>query len=170
MRDLINGLLTYSRVGRRGVDYSQVETGQAVERALANLKVMVDESGAQVKFNGLPSVVADETQIVQLFQNLIGNAVKFCGDHSPIVDINADLGDETWTFAVRDNGIGIESSFLDRIFMIFQRLHTRREYPGAGIGLAVCKKIVEGHGGKIWAESEPNVGSTFYFTLPLREL
>jgi light-regulated signal transduction histidine kinase (bacteriophytochrome) len=114
----------------------------------------------------LPTVLADEGQLVQLFQNLIGNAIKFCGAEKPLIQVRGEPDGTAWTFSVRDNGIGIDPQFAERIFVIFQRLHSREEYPGTGIGLALCKKIVERHGGRIWVESQPGQGATFCFTLP----
>jgi two-component system, chemotaxis family, sensor kinase Cph1 len=114
----------------------------------------------------LPTVVADDTQLTQLFQNLISNAIKFRGDQPPRVHLSAARNENEWVFAVRDNGIGVDPEYADRIFVIFQRLHTSADYPGTGIGLALCKKIVERHGGRIWVDSHPGQGATFYFTLP----
>jgi light-regulated signal transduction histidine kinase (bacteriophytochrome) len=137
-----------------------------LDRVRANLKGVVGESGAVLTYAGsLPDVHADETQLVQLFQNLIGNGIKFCGDRTPQVDVSARRDGDRWVFAVRDNGIGIERQYWEQIFVIFQRLHTRQKYAGTGIGLAVCKRIVERHGGKIWLDSQPGQGTTFYFTL-----
>jgi len=135
--------------------------------AIMNLKIAVEESGATVTHDKLPTVVADEMQMVQLFQNLIGNAIKFRSHVSPQVHISARAEGNEWIFSVHDNGIGIDPQFFDRIFAIFQRLHGREEYPGTGIGLTVSKKIVERHGGRIWLESEPGKGTTFYFTIPV---
>ena len=135
--------------------------------AMMNLKIAVEESGATVTHDKLPTVVADEMQMVQLFQNLIGNAIKFRSHASPQVHISARAEGNEWIFSVQDNGVGIDPQFFDRIFTIFQRLHGRDEYPGTGIGLTVSKKIVERHGGRIWLESEPGKGTTFYFTIPV---
>jgi PAS domain S-box-containing protein len=166
MQTLINDLLVYSRVGRRGADFSRVDTERVLSRVLANLRAALDESAAEVSHDPLPKVIADPSQLGQLLQNLVGNAVKFRGERPPRVHLSAERDGDAWRFAVRDNGIGIESAYLDRIFVLFQRLHGRAEYPGTGIGLAICKKIVERHGGQIWVESEPGQGSTFYFTIP----
>jgi light-regulated signal transduction histidine kinase (bacteriophytochrome) len=127
--------------------------------------VAIAESSAAVTYDPLPSLIADSSKLTQLFQNLIGNAIKYHGDASPTVHISAHLQEKSWQFAVQDNGIGIDPQFADRIFVIFQRLHTRRCYSGTGIGLSICKKIVELHHGCIWVESQPNHGSAFYFTL-----
>ncbi len=166
MQTLINDLLAYSRVGTRGKPLEPTDSGEILKNALANLSVAIEESGAEVTSDELPTVMADPTQLAQLLQNLIGNAVKFRGDRAPKIHVGAEAEGDEWTYSVSDNGIGIASEHFDRVFMIFQRLHTREEYEGTGIGLAVCKKIVERHGGRIWVESRPGEGSTFYFTLP----
>jgi signal transduction histidine kinase len=166
MQALIQNLLAYSRLGRKGRPFTLVDGNAVLNQALVNLQGAIDDSGAVVTSDPLPSVLADEVQLVQLFQNLIGNAIKFCGPGKPLVQIRAEATDSTWTFFVRDHGIGIEPQFAERIFIIFQRLHSREEYAGTGIGLAFCKKIVERHGGRIWLESKPGAGATFCFTLP----
>lgn len=166
MQKLINDLLTYSRVGTKGRPPEPVETQSALGEALRNLTVVVRESGAEITNDTLPTINADRSQLVQLFQNLIANAVKFRGKDVPRIHISARESGSEWVFSVRDNGIGIDPQYADKIFVIFQRLHTKEEYPGTGIGLAVCKKIVERHGGRIWFESEPDKGTTFYFTMP----
>ena len=132
----------------------------------ANLQKAIHYSGAQVSHGPLPTVVADATQLTQVFQNLVENAIKYRGSRSPEVRIEAERAEGGWRFAVRDNGIGLDPKFHERLFVIFQRLHTREEYPGTGIGLALCKKVVERHGGRIWLESRPGQGTTFYFTIP----
>jgi PAS domain S-box-containing protein len=169
MQTLINDLLAYSRVGTRGQPFQPVDCAGVLADALTNLTVAIRESGAVITYNNLPTVVADQTQLAQLFQNLIGNAIKFRSSHVPDIQIGAERREGEWLFAVADNGIGLEAEYYERIFGVFQRLHTRREYSGTGIGLALCKKIVERHGGRIWVESQPGQGSTFYFTLPERE-
>ena len=166
MWTLINDLLAYSRVGTRSQTFEPINCETILQEALDNLRVTIEESGAVVTHDSLPTVMADSLQLGQLFQNLIGNAIKFRGDERPRIHISARRNDNGWTFSVRDNGIGIAPEFRKRIFIIFQRLHGPQQYPGTGIGLAVCKKIVERHGGRIWVESEPGKGSTFYFTLP----
>jgi len=169
MQVLINDLLAYSRVFRHGKPLEPVDCGSVFAIACANLRAAIEESRAVVTSSLLPTVLADRTQMVQVFQNLIGNAIKFRGEAQPEIRVEAELRRTEWLFAVRDNGIGIDPEFAERIFVIFQRLHTRKEYPGTGIGLSICKRIVERHGGRIWVESEPEKGSTFYFTIPLKE-
>jgi light-regulated signal transduction histidine kinase (bacteriophytochrome) len=169
MSTLIHDLLKYSRVGTTGGDFEPASAAAALERALSNLRSAIDESGAVVTSDSLPQVVADPTQMSQLLQNLVGNAIKFRRREPPRIHVAAVRGDGEWTFSVRDNGIGVPVEHRERIFQVFQRLHTRAEYPGTGIGLAVAKRIVERHGGRIWVESEPGEGSTFSFTLPVRE-
>jgi len=166
MQALVEDLLAFSRVGRNGAVHKPTSSADAVVIALKNLTAAVQESGARVKYGELPQVNGDRTQLVQLFQNLIGNAIKFRGSASPEIEISADAAGAEWIFAVTDNGIGIAPEHRDLIFVIFQRLHTRAEYPGNGVGLPICKRIVEHHGGRIWVESEAGRGSTFRFTLP----
>jgi PAS domain S-box-containing protein len=165
MQLLINGLLEYSRVGQ-GEKYEKTSAQAALDTATANLRTPIEETGAQVVSDGLPTVHFDAIQLMQLFQNLIGNAIKFRGKEAPRIRIGVKRENESWQFAISDNGIGIEPEYADRIFLIFQRLHGRENYPGTGIGLAVCKKIVERHQGRIWVESKPGEGATFYFTIP----
>jgi PAS domain S-box-containing protein len=165
MQTLINGLLTYSRVGTRGRDLEVTDSRGAFEAACANLRKAIEESGAEVTADEMPIVVGDQIQLVQLFQNLIGNAVKFQDEEPVKVHVGVERRDGEWLFSVRDNGIGLEPQYAERIFRIFQRLHGKGEYAGTGIGLAVCRKIVERHGGRIWAESSPGEGSVFFFTL-----
>lgn len=169
MQSLINDLLSYSRVGSRGKPFQPVNCSEAFSQALANLETRVEETHAVVTYDPLPTVSGDAGQLVQLFQNLIANAIKFRGPDSPRIHVTASHTDGGWTFAIQDNGIGIPAEHFDRIFSIFQRLHRRSDYPGTGIGLAICKKIVERHKGRIWVESNPRQGSTFYFTLPEEE-
>lgn len=166
MQTLVNDLLHYSRVQTQGKPFAIADCQQLLELALTNLRGARDESGAIVTHDPLPTVLADGSQLVRVFQNLIGNAIKYRGPRTPQVHVSAkDTGAE-WVFSVRDNGIGIRAEDLDRIFVIFERLHSRAEYPGTGIGLAIVKRIVERHQGRVWVESQPDVGSTFYFTLP----
>jgi len=169
MQTLINDLLAYSRVGTRGKPFEPVEMNDVLTVAKANLKVAIEESGAEVVVDQLPTIDADRTQMIQLMQNLIGNAMKFRRpDSKPRVTVGAtpDPATKLWHFTVADNGIGIDPEHHERIFVIFQRLHTREHYQGTGIGLAVCRKIVERHEGKIWVDSREGEGSTFHFTLP----
>lgn len=165
MQQLINDLLAYSRVGTRGKPPEPTDFEDVLSLATANLKIAAEEAGAVVTHDQLPVANADKLQMVQLFQNLIGNAIKFRGKDAPQVHVSARPDGEFWVFSVKDNGIGIDPQFYDRIFTIFQRLHGRDKYPGTGIGLAVAKKIVERHGGRIWLESSPGKGTTFYFTV-----
>jgi signal transduction histidine kinase len=166
MQTLIEGLLAYSRVGRKETTFSSFNMNEAVDGALLNLQTAVAESGASIIRGDMPFVNADLLQMTQLMQNLIGNSLKFHGQGRPEIFIGSEKKDGKLIFSVRDNGIGIDPKYFDRIFMIFQRLHTRDKYKGTGIGLALCKKIVERHGGSIWVESKPNEGSTFYFSIP----
>jgi len=167
MQRLIQDLLAYSRVGTRGHEFKPLDSGQALNKALANLKTLVDETGATIIQGKLPQVMVDETQLTQLFQNLVGNALKFRGQTPPRVLVEAERQGNEWRFTVEDNGIGIEPQYYERIFVIFQRLHGKEDYPGTGIGLAICKKIVERHGGRIGLDSQPGQGTTFWFTLPV---
>ncbi|HSL29052.1 MAG TPA: ATP-binding protein [Anaerolineales bacterium] len=165
MKTLINDLLAYSRVGTRGKELVPVEMEEVFERVSRNLKIALQESGAALTHDALPVVLADDLQMTQLLQNLLGNAIKFRGARPPRVHFGVRRQEEHWLFFVRDNGIGIDPQYRERIFVIFQRLHNRSEYPGTGIGLAICRKIVERHGGQIWVESVAGEGATFYFTL-----
>ncbi|MEH2349326.1 MAG: GAF domain-containing protein [Nostoc sp.] len=182
MQTLINDLLNYSRVSTRGQPFKLVDCDVILRSAIANLQIAIADCKAIVTHDPLPKVMADSTQLTQVFQNLIGNAIKFCQNQQPQIHIgvakpNANLDGENlnsipsvdeWLFWICDNGIGLESQYAERIFIIFQRLHGRDKYPGTGIGLAICKKIIERHGGRIWVESKPGQGSTFYFTIPDR--
>jgi|GEM_PF-1943404 len=169
MHVLINDLLTYSRIGTKGTPFKLISTDDIMKEVLKNLSVTIDENKAEITYHSLPSIVADKNQFIQLFQNLLANAIKFKGKDVTKITIKAEETDEGWNFSIKDNGIGMDSEFTDRIFVIFQRLHNRSEYPGTGIGLAVCKKIVERHGGRIWVESKQGVGSTFHFIIPKME-
>ncbi|KFE71174.1 PAS domain-containing protein [Hyalangium minutum] len=167
MQRLIQDLLAYSRVGTRGREFKPCAVGPVVQRAVENLRKVMEEVGGEVRVGELPAVLGDETQLIQLFQNLVANALKFHGKAPPRVEVAAEAhGRDGWRFTVKDNGLGIDAQYFERIFIIFQRLHGREEYPGTGIGLAICKKIVERHGGRIGVESRPGEGSTFWFTLP----
>ncbi len=166
MYALINDLLAYSRVGRQAKAFEPTDCAEILGRVLADVKVAIEESRTEITYDGLPTILADGSQIAQLFQNLISNAIKFRGKEPPRIHLSAACQGCEWLFAVRDNGIGLDPQYADRIFVIFQRLHTTAEYPGTGIGLAICKKIIERHSGRIWVESQVGQGATFYFTLP----
>jgi signal transduction histidine kinase len=166
MQDLIQALLAYSRIGTKARQFAPTDCELVLQNALKNLQVAIEDSHAKITHDPLPTVIGDATQLGQLFQNLIGNAIKFRGEKVPAVHVTAERQANEWLFSFRDDGIGIDCQYAERIFVIFQRLHTKEEYPGTGIGLALCKKIVERHSGRIWVESEPQKGSTFRFTLP----
>ncbi len=168
MRALINGLLVYSRVGTSGAAFELTDCEAAFDCALTNLQVAVDGSGAVITHHPLPVVMADASQLTQVFQNLIGNAIKFCSQELPRIHVAAEPRGNEWLFSIRDNGIGIDPQYHDRIFDMSQRLHSRTEYPGSGIGLAICDKVLKRHGGRIWVESETGKGATFYFTIPIK--
>jgi PAS domain S-box-containing protein len=169
MARLINDLLDYSRVGTRAKPFEATDCAAILKVVQSNLKIAIEESGATVTHDPMPVVMADGAQLTRVFQNLISNAIKYRGEHPPRVHVSAERKPEEWVFAVRDNGIGIDPQCFPRIFVIFQRLHARDKYEGTGIGLAVCKRIIERHGGRIWVESEPGRGSTFYFTIPAKD-
>ncbi len=168
MQGLIQGLLQYSRVGTHGKPFETIDCETILDRALANLQILLTESGAQVTRDPLPTLSGDSTQLVQLFQNLIDNACKFRDNTTPQIHVSARLETGQWLFSVSDNGIGIDPEYAERIFIIFQRLHGREAFPGTGLGLAICKKIVERHGGRIWVEFGNPKGTTFCFTIPER--
>lgn len=168
MRSLINDLLAYSRVQRRGGGLEPVDTGAVVDQAISNLALAVSDAGGRVTRDDMPVVHGDVTQLVQLVQNLIGNALKFRAESPPEVHVSAEHRGPEWVFSVADNGIGISPVYAQRIFTIFERLHGPDEYTGTGIGLAICKRIVERHGGRIWVESQEGAGATFRFTVPTR--
>jgi light-regulated signal transduction histidine kinase (bacteriophytochrome) len=159
-------LLLYSRVDTKGKEFVPTDCSEIVAIALANLRVSIGEASAVVDCDQLPVVGADKSQLLQVFQNLIGNAIKFRSKNAPVVSVSAEDAGRNWLFSVKDNGLGFDMKYGERIFVIFQRLHTKEMYPGSGIGLAVCKKIIERHGGSIWAESEPGKGAKFSFTIP----
>ncbi len=166
MQNLINDLLSYSRVGTKGKEFLPTDINDIIKQTLINLQITISEKNAVITVDNLPTIIADGGQLIQLFQNLIGNGIKFCREDTPRLHISVIENDDEWQFGVKDNGIGISPEYFDRIFLIFQRLHSRREYSGTGIGLAICKRIVERHGGRIWVESQPETGTTFYFTIP----
>jgi PAS domain S-box-containing protein len=169
MQQLINDLLSFSRVGTRGKPFVATDCNTVLQQVLGNLEIAIAESGARVTSDPLPTLPADDVQLGQLLQNLLSNAIKFRGAEPPQVHIGAQRDAAGWVLSVADNGIGIDPKYAERIFVIFQRLHTKADYPGTGIGLAICKKIVERHGGRIWVESRPGAGSTFQFSLPDHE-
>ncbi len=170
MQGLIRDLLAYSRAGTNGKALGKTSGESALKEALTNLRAPIGESGAVVSHDSLPAITIDDTQLVQVFQNLVGNAIKYRSAEVPRVHVSATKnGGNEWIFSVRDNGLGIEPQYFERIFVLFQRLHGREEFEGTGIGLAICKKILERLGGRIWVESQPKKGSTFYFALPERD-
>ncbi len=166
MQALINDLLAYSRVSSRGKPFEPIDCEVVLDEALANLQMAIEESDAVIIRDPLPTVMADGTQLMQLFQNLIGNGIKFQNGRAPHVHVSTERQAGEWVFSVCDNGIGIDPRYHERVFAVFRRLHTREEYPGTGIGLAICKRIVERHGGRIWVESQSGEGSTFHFAIP----
>jgi light-regulated signal transduction histidine kinase (bacteriophytochrome) len=163
---MINDLLMLSRVSTKARPFAPTDCAKVLATARIQLQVAIAECGATITEDPLPTVQGDAVQLLQLFQNLIANAIKFRGDAAPQVHVSAEATEEGWCFSVRDNGIGIAPEYFERIFLLFQRLHGRKEYPGTGIGLALCKRIVERHGGRLWVESAAGQGSTFRFTLP----
>lgn len=168
MQTLVQDLLAFSRVGRGGIELKLVDLKLVLETVQQNLRAAIEQSGTRVFYEQLPTIVADRTLLIQLFQNLLGNAIKFRGAPAPLIRVTAEKRAKEWIFSVCDNGIGIAPEHAEIIFVIFKRLHTHAEYPGSGIGLAICKKIVEQHGGRIWVESQPGHGCTFKFTLPVK--
>lgn len=166
MQRMINDLLAFSRVETKGKKFKQMDCAHIFGQAIANLRGAIEKSGAVVTNSNLPMIKADKYQLIQLFQNLIDNAIKFSSNEPPRVHVGAKKKGKEWLFSVQDNGIGIDPQYAKRIFMIFQRLHEKKKYPGTGVGLAICKRIVERHSGRIWEESEPGKGSTFFFTIP----
>ena len=167
MQRLIQDLLAYSRAGASGKALREISGDDALNGALANLRTTIEQSGAVVTHDPLPALRTDDTQLAQVFQNLVGNAIKYRSAEVPHIHVSATKNDgHEWRFSVRDNGLGIDPQYFGRIFVLFQRLHRREEFEGTGIGLAVCKKILERLGGRIWVESQPGMGSTFYFALP----
>ena len=170
MRDLINDLSVYCGISRRADESTPILSEAAFQRSMDSLQGAIAEAGAVVTHAPLPLVTADPSKLERLFGNLIGNALKFRGREPPHVHVSAQPGAAEWIFAVRDNGIGIDPQHTERIFKMFERLHRREEYPGTGTGLAICKRIVEQHRGRIWVKSQPGQGATFYFALPAKEV
>lgn len=169
MKVLINDLLKFSRVGTAADEHVKVDCNEVVANLIKVYEQKISETETEINVSSLPVITANKTQVEQLFQNLIGNALKYQGKQKPKITIDCVEEDTKWKFCVRDNGIGIEPKFFEKVFVIFQRLHGKNEYGGTGIGLAICKKIVERHGGKIWIESQPGNGACFYFTFPQSE-
>jgi PAS domain S-box-containing protein len=165
MRNLLSDLLAYSQIGTQSQEQVSVDLEETLKQVVDNLHLMIEANSATITHDPLPSVMADAAQMVQLFQNLIGNAIKFRSKEPPRIHVGAKQLEERWLIFVRDNGIGIDPQYTERVFIIFQRLHKPDQYPGTGIGLAIARKIVERHGGRIWVDSEPGKGATFYFTL-----
>jgi signal transduction histidine kinase len=166
MRQMINDLLSFSQVGKGERRPEKVDCGILIDRLLAQLKDVVRERGAKITVGPMPVLAAEPLLLSQVFQNLILNALKFCKDQEPRIELGAEAKQGEWTFWIKDHGIGISPEYFEKIFQLFKRLHTRDQYSGNGLGLSICKKIVERHGGKIWLESTPGKGSTFYFTIP----
>jgi len=166
MQSLINDLLTYSMIGKDKV-VTEVDCNEVLQKVLMMLGGEIKESGVDIKYTSLPSIQGEASQIIQLFYNLLSNAIKFSKNDVPKIDIKAKKDDENWLFSFKDNGIGLEQEYSGRIFDIFQRLHGRSKYPGTGVGLAICKKVVEHNGGNIWVDSKAGKGATFYFTIPM---
>jgi PAS domain S-box-containing protein len=166
MKDLIDDLLLYSRIDSQQRKFASVDMNTVTERTLEGSLVLINDCQAEVSVDPLPSIVGDESQLLRVMQNLVGNAVKFHGPDPPKVHISATEQGDVWTFAIQDNGIGLRMEYSDKIFQMFQRLHTRDRFPGSGVGLAIVKKIVERHGGRIWVESAEGKGATFFFTIP----
>ncbi len=170
MQMLILDILEYSKVGSDGITFSEIDTSLCVAKALSNLHAAIAEKHADITVDEpFPTVFGDSAQLTSLFQNLIGNAIKFCID-TPKIHLSSKKEGREYIFSVRDNGIGIDPKDSGKIFAVFHRLHSKSEYPGTGIGLAICNRITERHKGRMWVESEPGKGSTFYFTLPIMEL
>jgi light-regulated signal transduction histidine kinase (bacteriophytochrome) len=166
MQELIKDLLEYSQIGAKEKKFKPTDCSGVIEKAVGNLKAVIEESNAVMTYDELPTIMSDMSQMISLFQNLIDNAIKFRGKEAPRIHISAERKGDEWVFSIRDNGIGIDPKDSERIFGMFQRLYGSTDYPGTGIGLAICKRIIEGHGGQIWVESEIGKSSTFYFTVP----
>ncbi len=167
MQTLIQDLLSYSRAGKSEQTWIFVDLNNILEKITQDLQAAIIETQAVIVFDDLPTIFVNPTEIAQVFQNLIDNAIKFCSEQQPWIEVKATKQEENWLFSVKDNGIGIEPEFQTQIFQVLQRLNTPETYPGTGIGLAICEKIIRRYDGKIWVESEPNEGSTFYFTVPI---
>jgi PAS domain S-box-containing protein len=170
MQNLITDLLMFSRVGTRGKSFKITDMNAVLEALIATFEQLIKKTNTTLTYNPLPVIIADESQMIQLLQNLISNAIKFRSEESPRINVSGDVKADKWIFSVSDNGIGIDQKYFDRIFIVFQRLHKRESYGGTGIGLAICKKIIQRHGGRIWVESEIGKGSTFYFAIPKKKI
>ena len=166
LQKMVDDFLTFSRIGTRGRAFVETDVGVVLNLALTNLKIAIETSHAKITYANMPTVKADGGQLLQLFQNLIENAIKFRSDKPPAIHVSAERCEDEWVFSIKDNGIGIDPQYQNRLFVVFQRLHSVAKYPGTGIGLALCKRIVERLGGRIWVESELGKGSTFRFTIP----
>ena len=166
MKQMIDALLAYARTATRGQSLEPTDCEQLLAQVLSNLKFAIEDNDALITHSPLPNVTADSTQLLEVFQNLIGNAIKFRGDEHPQIHISAEQRGDMWIFSVKDNGLGIAMEHLEHIFIIFSRLHPQNEYPGTGIGLAICRKIIERHEGRIWVESQLGKGTTFFFSIP----
>lgn len=166
MQTMIKELLDYSRLDAKSTDFQRTDCGTVFGKAIANLQATIDKHDVVVTHDHFPIVMAKDFLLVQLFQNLISNAIKFRSEQPPHIHVSVGQQENAWLFSVQDNGIGFDPRYTERIFTLFERIHDRRKYPGTGIGLAICKKIVERHGGSIWGESVPGKGATFYFTIP----
>lgn len=166
MRKLIDDLLAFAHVGTKGKEFETVDTNAVVDQVIGDLQEKIDRNHAEVTHDRLPEITADSSLLSQLFQNLIANAIKFHVQNHPCVHVSAERLDEQCVFSVRDNGIGIDPEYSEKIFEVFERLHSSDQYPGTGIGLAICKRVVQRHNGRIWCDSEPGKGSTFHFSIP----
>jgi signal transduction histidine kinase len=169
MEALINSILAYARVGTKGKEFKLIDCNDIMKSAVSNLRAKIQESGVIITYDSLPTFIADEIQLTQLFQNLILNGIKFRGEELPRIHVSIGREDKGWVFGIHDNGIGIKAEHKASIFDVFKRIHDESKYPGNGIGLAICKKVVENHGGRIWVESCPGEGSTFKFTIPIED-
>ena len=168
VQEMVDAVLGFARVDSRGGDFGQVDLGAVLEQVKTELWKEITVAKAEITNEGLPLIVADEAQMELLLQNLVSNALKFSGSPPAEIHLSSEDSEDEWTISVRDNGIGIDPEAFDRIFLMFQRLHTEKEIPGTGIGLAICKRIIDRHGGRIWVESEQLLGATFFFSIPKR--
>jgi light-regulated signal transduction histidine kinase (bacteriophytochrome) len=167
MQKMIKDLLSFSRIATKGKLFKNTNLKTILKVTIFNLRILIEETGCDIKIGKMPNIVCDNSLFISLFQNLIENAIKFRSGKKPLIEINAKKDSNNWIISVKDNGIGIKEEYKEKIFIIFQKLHTKDEYPGTGIGLSLCKKIVESHDGRIWVESDGVSGSTFYISLPI---